>query len=584
MSIFVGPGLVPDPTVAPVNSVPRATGPDSLAASSLTITAAGVALFTVPDNTASVLRVLEGANQYLGITTSNGAEAMAYGYAQTTHSFAVRDNVGTAFQILQAGNNQLLVNTTNFSEDITFGNATTNPDYLFNGTGILTVGGSGGAGRVNATFFGPGAFDAAHAINIADLSTSNGVNIGNVTSNPNTAFLGTGTITFGASQARIFGADGDTVLGAVAMSGTERLRVVGDARVEGKLTVTGSIDPTDVQLSGGTALFFASADGITAPVAPAGTGRLRYNDTTKAWQASVDGGAYAALGGAATDIPIADNTVNALLVHEGAQAYIAVTTTNGAETIGLGNATTNPSVNILGSSAVRLTVGGAGAGELDVTQIRPNPGGGGHEIGIASVGINVVVKIGQTGSNTTVNGALNVGNPTSTVTGEIRSQADIIAGGNIDKPGATTLNLGTGNASGVVLSKSAALTDVKGQLTVRQAFTSEGPFLAGGNLDTFDVITGGIANAFTVGGGLGADYININDTGGSQALTLGLPTGTGSCPVRVRGGNAGAVFELAQRTADPTTPANHGTLYAKDVTGTTQLFFGRDDGTFVQLT
>lgn len=41
----------------------------------------------------------------------------------------------------------------------------------------------------------------------------------------------------------------DVVIGANTMSGSERLRVVGDARVEGKLTVTGLIDPTGLVLA-----------------------------------------------------------------------------------------------------------------------------------------------------------------------------------------------------------------------------------------------------------------------------------------------------------------------------------------------
>lgn len=40
----------------------------------------------------------------------------------------------------------------------------------------------------------------------------------------------------------------DVVIGANVMSGAERLRVVGDARVEGKLTVTGLIDPTGLKM------------------------------------------------------------------------------------------------------------------------------------------------------------------------------------------------------------------------------------------------------------------------------------------------------------------------------------------------
>lgn len=68
-----------------------------------------------------------------------------------------------------------------------------------------------------------------------------------------------------------------------------------DTIVNGKLTVTGAIDPVSVFLSdpaAGTALFYESNDGQTAPVSGAATGRLRYNNVTGTWQQSVQGGAY----------------------------------------------------------------------------------------------------------------------------------------------------------------------------------------------------------------------------------------------------------------------------------------------------
>jgi hypothetical protein len=64
------------------------------------------------------------------------------------------------------------------------------------------------------------------------------------------------------------------------------------ATVTGKLTVTGAIDPTSVLLSGGTALFFESNDGTTAPVSGAATGRIRYNDSTGTWQVSTQTDPY----------------------------------------------------------------------------------------------------------------------------------------------------------------------------------------------------------------------------------------------------------------------------------------------------
>lgn len=86
---------------------------------------------------------------------------------------------------------------------------------------------------------------------------------------------------------------GALVIGGTAPVGAELLRVVGAARIEGKLTVTGAIDPPSVLLSGGTALFFESNDGVTAPVSGAATGRLRYNNAgTGNWQVSMQGIAY----------------------------------------------------------------------------------------------------------------------------------------------------------------------------------------------------------------------------------------------------------------------------------------------------
>ena len=65
------------------------------------------------------------------------------------------------------------------------------------------------------------------------------------------------------------------------------------ATVTGKLTVTGSIDPTDIVLSGGgTAHFMAFGDGTTAAVSAAGTGRITYNDSVKGFQFSSDAGVY----------------------------------------------------------------------------------------------------------------------------------------------------------------------------------------------------------------------------------------------------------------------------------------------------
>jgi hypothetical protein len=66
----------------------------------------------------------------------------------------------------------------------------------------------------------------------------------------------------------------------------------------GKLTVVGIIDPTALELSDpllGTDLYFQSADGQTAAVAPLTKGRLRYNQVTTRWEESHNASAWAPL-------------------------------------------------------------------------------------------------------------------------------------------------------------------------------------------------------------------------------------------------------------------------------------------------
>ena len=83
--------------------------------------------------------------------------------------------------------------------------------------------------------------------------------------------------------------DGDMVLNGTAMAGTEILRVVGDAAVEG---VSAAVSFALTDPAAGTALFIESDDGGGAGLSGAATGRIRYDDGAAAWQISVQTGAY----------------------------------------------------------------------------------------------------------------------------------------------------------------------------------------------------------------------------------------------------------------------------------------------------
>lgn len=132
---------------------------------------------------------------------------------------------------------------------------------------------------------------------------------------------GTGTIRpisvqMGGTEKMRVTAAGVLLVGATAPVGAELFRVNGAAYVDGKLTVVGAIDPSSVSLSGSAeganVLYLDSENGISTAVAPANHGRIRYNNTTKTWQVSTDGGAYADIstgGGGGGDWLYDGNTV-----------------------------------------------------------------------------------------------------------------------------------------------------------------------------------------------------------------------------------------------------------------------------------
>lgn len=153
---------------------------------------------------------------------------------------------------------------------------------------------------------------------------------------------------------------GRAVFGGSAFFAAEQVRIVGDARVEGKLTVTGAIDPTSVLLSGGTALFYESNDGVTAPVSGAATGRIRYNDAgTGNWQVSMQGSPYANLGtgtvGPATAPQVAFFTSATTVGGDAGMTYDAP---NDALTVGVAR---------IHSTGTRNTFTGQGAGNFTLT-------------------------------------------------------------------------------------------------------------------------------------------------------------------------------------------------------------------------
>jgi len=274
-------------------------------------------------------------------------------------TFTVADNLADAFLVQEGANNYIDVTTTDAGETINFGNATTNPDVNFDGTGTVTIDGAltvdgvtnldqtsidttdgdfavTGSNNMTVTAVNidldpTGSFaldmDASQTatVTVADnldgaftikeganeyisLDTSDAAELlefGNDTTNPDYTFHGTGTT---------------TIDGALDVNGITNLDQTNINTTDGDLAISGSNDVT---------VTAANID-----LDPTGDFTLDMDD------------------GKVVTITVDDNQDGAFTLQEGANNYLEVDTTDGSEIMNIGNATTNPDFQFLGSGTL----------------------------------------------------------------------------------------------------------------------------------------------------------------------------------------------------------------------------------------
>jgi hypothetical protein len=249
---------------------------------------------------ANTLGLSTGGVQRVTISTASNTYTLvslgpAGSAAAPTWSFSGDSNTGAfsagadVYGISTGGTSRFTVSTTTVSSTlpifVPLGSAAA-PTYSITGdtnTGLFSPGAdlmavsTGGTERVRVSSAGlqlvAGGSAAAPAISL--------------TGDTNTGIAWT------AADTLVLSTDGTARL---TISSTGQASFSGDVTVAGKLTVTGAIDPPSVRLSGGTALFYESANGNTAGVSAANEGRIRYNSTTQTWQMSANGAAYVDIG------------------------------------------------------------------------------------------------------------------------------------------------------------------------------------------------------------------------------------------------------------------------------------------------
>jgi hypothetical protein len=211
------------------------------------------------------------------------------------------------------------------------------------------------------------------------------------------ATLADGAVSSGNAPQRIEFLTGTTTTRTtrmtIASGGT--VDVAGDLDVGGKLTVTGLIDPTGLQFDRVSANP-GTSDTIYADDGTQGTaGDLFYGSANVS---NVLNGIFA----------VADDTASVFSVAEGANNYIGVTTTDGSETVILGNVTTLPTIALVGpiQALGQISTGTPAAVSFNEEGIRTIDGDGG---GVRLRVDNVETVATTSGASVSTSGAAQFG-------------------------------------------------------------------------------------------------------------------------------------------------------------------------------
>lgn len=241
-----------------------------------------------------------------------------------------------------AGDNYLLIDTTIGDESIQYGNDIVMPRHEFlGGNGVFF-----GTNPIQVTDNLLTAFRIREGTNnYIDIRTTNGsetITLGNATTNPDFIWLGSGEWQFG---------------GSAGTSGYVLTSNGAGAAPTWQAASGGAFDPEDIEIN------------------PSLSGALLVHDGTQDWLRfntdtplinignTTDNPAFTFLGSGVLTLPtggidIPDNNATPFRVREGTRSYISVVTTNGAESVDFGNATTNPDYTFAGNGTVTLPSAG----------------------------------------------------------------------------------------------------------------------------------------------------------------------------------------------------------------------------------
>lgn len=300
-------------------------------------------------------------------------------------------------------------------------------------------------------------------------------------------------------------------------------------------------------------------------------------------------------------ITVPDNVASAYGVSEGANGYLGVDTTNGSESVTIGNATTNPTVMVVGTGDVSIE------GAVCLPERAGDPGAVADNIKLYSkevAGVTELFTVDSAGNTAQItSGGSVVAAPAGANTQVQFNNAGVFgASANFTWTG-TALVVGTSGTRATVSVNIAdntanAFQILEGVNTYFNVITTNGSEVVGiGNNTTLPRIQ--MNTALVTAGSAGVARVNLTEIGPSafetvHAVSIGiraectaLTLGQSALSMTSNAGDnvfANGPLSMTERVGDPGATANRGKAYTKDVATITELFYQDSAGNVVQIT
>lgn len=322
---------------------------------------------------------VSGTAELFYLDDAGGVVQITSGGALSITDIALVDNDNFAFLIHEGATNYLRISTQNGSQKLTFGDPTSPAGMVFNVSN--SVGGNEFEIR-----------DEDGNINLWEMNTGGGGGIWNATFGQSSALTPTYTFWTRGTVSTAF---------RVLDSGTGGAMLTMSTAGTGQATFGSTTPDVNVPVKlVGTATHLEIADRAADPTPVTASGQVYtkdisaltelfyQDDSGQVVQVTSNGSVVSG-----PSIPIVDNTVEAFHVFEGANDYFIATTTDGSESIILGNTTTNPSFVFNGDGP---TIIGGTAGDLNYLQLRAHvgvPSGTPDFVDLVSVNVSAVPQL-----------------------------------------------------------------------------------------------------------------------------------------------------------------------------------------------